>query len=261
MSYDNNMIQDFIEILILSAVQGISEFLPISSSAHLILISNFYNFSSSSLFIDIGLHLGSLFAIIYYFKQDLLNLKDNQKLLVLILVGSIPLIIFGYILYSTDIINLLRNIEIIAWTTLFFALVLFFSDKRDTNQNISTSLNIKTILFIGLFQILALVPGVSRAGITLTAARFLKFNRVDSSKIAFLLSIPALAGASFLGLKDAIQQSIELNYLLLIAITLSFIFSFITVKYFIKYVSNFSLTVFVIYRIFVSLVLFLIIYF
>ena len=255
------MIQDFIEILILSAVQGISEFLPISSSAHLILISNFYNFSSSSLFIDIGLHLGSLFAIIYYFKQDLLNLKDNQKLLVLILVGSIPLIIFGYILYSTDIINLLRNTEIIAWATLFFALVLFFSDKRDTNQNISTSLNIKTILFIGLFQILALVPGVSRAGITLTAARFLKFNRVDSSKIAFLLSIPALAGASFLGLKDAIQQSIELNYLLLIAITLSFIFSFITVKYFIKYVSNFSLTVFVIYRISVSLVLFLIIYF
>ncbi len=255
------MLQDFIEILILSAVQGISEFLPISSSAHLILISNFYDFSSSSLFIDIGLHLGSLFAIIYYFKQDLLNLKNNQKLLVLVFFGSIPLIIFGYILYSTDLINLLRNIEIIAWTTLFFGLVLFFSDKRDTNQNISTSLNIKAILFIGLFQILALVPGVSRAGITLTAARFLKFNRVDSSKIAFLLSIPALAGASFLGLKDAVQQSIEFNYLLLIAITLSFIFSFVTIKYFIKYVRNFSLTVFVIYRIFVALILFSVIYF
>ena len=254
------MLQDFIEILILSAVQGISEFLPISSSAHLILISNFYDFSSSSLFIDIGLHLGSLFAIIYYFKQDLLNLRNNQKILILILVGSIPLIIFGYILYSTDIINLLRNIEIIAWTTLFFGLVLFFSDKRDANQNISTDLNIKAILFIGLFQILALVPGVSRAGITLTAARFLKFNRVDSSKIAFLLSIPALAGASFLALKDAIQQSVEFNYLLLFAITLSFIFSFITVKYFIKYVSNFSLTVFVVYRIFVALILFLVIY-
>ena len=255
------MIQDFIEILILSAVQGISEFLPISSSAHLILISNFYDFSSSSLVIDIGLHLGSLFAIIYYFKQDLLNLRNNQKLLVLILIGSIPLIIFGYILYSTNIINLLRNIEIIAWTTLFFGLVLFFSDKRDTNQNISTSLNIKSILFIGLFQILALVPGVSRAGITLTAARFLKFNRTDSSKIAFLLSIPALTGASFLGLKDVVIQSVEFNYLLLFAITLSFIFSFFTVKYFIKYVSNFSLTIFVIYRIIVALILFLVIYF
>ena len=255
------MFQDFIEILILSAVQGVSEFLPISSSAHLILISNFYDFSSSSLFIDIGLHLGSLFAIIYYFKKDLLNLRNNQKLLILILVGSIPLIIFGYIIYSTEIVNLLRNIEIIAWTTLFFGLVLFLSDKRDINQNISNNLNIKTILFIGLFQILALVPGVSRAGITLTAARFLNFNRVDSSKIAFLLSIPALAGASFLGLKDAIQQSVEFNYLLLIAITFSFIFSFITVKYFIKYVSNFSLTVFVIYRMLVGLILLSIIYF
>ena len=255
------MFQDFIEILILSAVQGISEFLPISSSAHLILISNFYDFSSSSLFIDIGLHLGSLFAIIYYFQKDLLNLRKNQKLLILILVGSIPLIIFGYIIYSTEFINLLRNIEIIAWTTLFFGLVLFLSDKRDINQNISTNLNLKTILFIGLFQILALAPGVSRAGITLTAARFLKFNRVDSSKIAFLLSIPALAGASFLGLKDAIQQSVEFNYLLLIAITFSFIFSFITVKYFIKYVSNFSLTVFVIYRMLVGLILLSIIYF
>ena len=255
------MFQDFIEILILSAVQGISEFLPISSSAHLILISNFYDFSSSSLFIDIGLHLGSLFAIIYYFQKDLLNLRNNQKLLVLILVGSIPLIIFGYIIYSTEVVNLLRNIEIIAWTTLFFGLVLFLSDKRNINQNISTNLNIKTILIIGLFQILALVPGVSRAGVTLTAARFLKFNRVDSSKIAFLLSIPALAGASFLGLKDAIQQSVQFNYLLLIAITFSFIFSFITVKYFIKYVSNFSLTVFVIYRILVGLILLSIIYF
>ena len=255
------MLQNFIEILILSAIQGISEFLPISSSAHLILVSSFYDFSSSSLFIDIGLHLGSLFAIIYYFKKDLLNLRNNQKLLILVLFGSIPLIIFGYIIYSTEIINLLRNIEIIAWTTLFFGLVLFLSDKRDSNQNISTDLNIKTILFIGLFQILALIPGVSRAGITLTAARFLRFNRVDSSKIAFLLSIPALAGASFLGLKDAIQQSIEFNYLLLIAITFSFVFSFVTVKYFIKYVSNFSLTVFVIYRILVGIILLLVIYF
>ena len=173
------MLQNLIEILILSAVQGISEFLPISSSSHLILISEFFNFSSSSLFIDIGLHLGSLFAIIYFFKKDLLNLKSNQKLLFLILIGSMPIIIFGYILYSTEIINLIRNIEIIVWTTLFFGIVLFFSDKRGTNHNISNNLDIKTILFIGLFQTLALVPGVSRAGITLTAARFLKFNRVD----------------------------------------------------------------------------------
>ena len=255
------MLQDIIEIIILSAIQGISEFLPISSSAHLILVSSFYDFKTSSLLIDISLHLGSLFAIIYYFREELFNLRNNQKLLILILIGSIPLIIFGYIIYSIELIHLLRNIKVIAWTTLLFGIILFFADQRKTNQNISTNLNIKTIIFIGFFQIFALIPGVSRAGVTLTAARFLKFNRVDSSKIAFLLSIPALTGASFLGLKDAFKQSIEINYLLIIAIILSFFFSYVTVKFFLNFIKNFSLNIFIIYRILVSLVLFFIIYF
>ena len=255
------MFQEFIEILILSAVQGISEFLPISSSAHLILISNFYDLKTSSLLIDISLHLGSLFAIIFYFRKDLFNLKENQKLLKLIIIGSIPLIIFGYILHTTDLIYFLRNIKVIAWATLVFGIFLFFSDQRKIDKNISTNLNIKIIIFIGLFQILALVPGVSRAGITLTAARFLKFNRVDSSKISFLLSIPALAGASFLGLKDVFNQSIEINYLIIISVILSFIFSYLTVRFFLFYINQFSLNIFVIYRIIVSLILFLIIYY
>ena len=209
------MFQDFIEILILSAVQGISEFLPISSSAHLIVVSNLYDLKTSSLLIDISLHLGSLFAIILFFKKDLFDLQNNQKLLSLIIIGSIPLIIFGYILHTTELVHLLRNIKIIAWTTLFFGIILYFADQRKVDQNISTNLNIKSILFIGIFQILALIPGVSRAGITMTAARFLKFNRVDSGKISFLLSIPALAGASFLGLKDLSNQSIEINLIVI----------------------------------------------
>ena len=255
------MFQDFIEILILSAIQGISEFLPISSSAHLILISNLYNLKSGSLLIDISLHLGSLFAIIFFFKKDLLNLKRNLKLLNLIIFGSLPLIVFGYILYSTELIYLLRNLKVIAWTTLIFGIILFYADQRKIDKNISTNLNIKIIIFIGLFQILALVPGVSRAGITLTAARFLKFNRVDSSKISFLLSIPALAGASFLGLKDVFNQSIEINYLVIFSVILSFIFSYLTVRFFLFYINQFSLNIFVIYRIIVSLILFLIIYY
>ena len=255
------MFQNFIEILILSVVQGISEFLPISSSAHLIIVSSFYNLETSSLLIDISLHLGSLFAIIFYFRKDLFNLRHNQKLLNLIIVGSIPLIIFGYLLYSTELIYLLRDIKVIAWTTLFFGIILFFSDQRKIEKNISKNLNMKSIIFIGIFQILALIPGVSRAGITMTAARFLKFNRVDSSKISFLLSIPALAGASFLGLKDALNQSIEINFLLILAIVLSFIFSYMTVKLFLSYINKFSLNIFVIYRILIAIILFLIIYF
>ena len=254
------MFVNFIEILCLSAVQGISEFLPISSSAHLILISRLYDFKTSSLSLDISLHLGSLFAIIFYFRKDLFDLRHNYKLMTLIIIGSIPLILFGYMLYSTDLIQHLRNIKIIATTTLFFGIILFFADQNKANKNISLNLNIKSILFIGLFQILALIPGVSRAGITLTAARFLNFNRVDSSKIAFLLSIPALAGASFLGIRDAIEQSIEVNYLLLISIILSFLFSYITIKYFLIYINKFSLNLFVLYRVIIGLLLYSIIY-
>ena len=254
------MFQDFIEILILSAIQGISEFLPISSSAHLLLVSSLYNLKASSLLIDISLHLGSLLAIIFFFRKELFDLKHNQKLLKLIIIGSVPLILFGYILYSTELIYQLRNIKVIAWTTLFFGIILYFADQRKIDQNISTNLNLKSIIVIGLFQILALIPGVSRAGITMTAARFLNFNRVDSGKISFLLSIPALSGASFLGLWDISSETIEINILIIIATILSFLFSYLTVKFFLNYLNKFSLKIFVGYRILIGLILLSIIY-
>ncbi len=254
------MFQNIIEIIILSAIQGISEFLPISSSAHLILVSSLYEFKSNSLLIDISLHLGSLLAIIYFFKNELLDTKNNKRLLGLIILGSIPLIIVGYILYSTNFIYALRDVKVIAWTTLIFGIVLYIADKNRFDKKISTNLNFQSILFIGLFQILSLVPGVSRAGITITAARILKFNRLDSSKISFLLSIPALSGASFLGLKDVLNQPLDLNYLVLIAIISSFIFSFLTVKFFLIYINKFSLNAFVIYRVVIALILFSLIY-
>ena len=134
------------------------------------------------------------------------------------------MVLFGFILYSIELVYLLREIKIIAWTTLIFGIILLIADQNKIEKNISSNLNFKSIMFIGFFQIFALVPGVSRAGITMTAARILKFNRVDSGKISFLLSIPALAGASFLGLTDVYDQSIELNYLIIIAIISSFCF-------------------------------------
>jgi len=254
------MLQNIIEVLILSAIQGISEFLPISSSAHLILVSSLYEFKSSSLLIDISFHLGSLFAIVYYFRMNLLDVKNNKRLLSLIVLGSIPLIIVGYVLYSTGIIYELRNVKVIAWTTLIFGVVLYLADRNRFDKKISSNLNLQSILFISVFQILSLIPGVSRAGITITAARILKFNRLDSSKISFLLSIPALGGASFLGLKDVFSQSVEFNYLVIIAILASFIFSFVTVKFFLIYINKFSMNAFVIYRIIIALILFAVIY-
>jgi len=255
------MFSNIIEIIILSIVQGISEFLPISSSAHLNIIEIIFEFNSNSLMIDVSLHLGSLLSIIFYFRKELLNLKHNQKLLSLLVIGSIPIVIVGYIISTTGLINLLENnLKIIAWTTLIFGIILYLADKSKSEKKISSNLNLKTILYIGLFQVLALIPGVSRAGITITAARFFKYNRFDSSKISFLLAIPAIAGASVLQLKNAIEQSFELNYLILISIILSFLFSFFTIKLFLKYINKFSLNVFVIYRIIISVILFIIIY-
>ena len=254
------MLTNIIEIVILSIIQGVSEFLPISSSAHLIVVSSLYKFKSSSLLIDVSLHLGSLLAIIVFFRKELFDLKYNQKLLSLMIFGSIPLIVVGYILYKTELIHVLRDIKIIAWTTLIFGIILFFADQNRFDKKISSNLNLKVILYIGLFQVLALIPGVSRAGISITAARILKFNRFDSSKISFLLAIPALAGASLLGLKDVTNQNFDFTYLVFVAITLSFLSSYFTVKFFLKYINKFSLNIFVLYRILLAIVLFIIIY-
>jgi len=255
------MFSNIIEIIILSIVQGISEFLPISSSAHLNIVEIIFEFNSSSLMIDVSLHLGSLLAIIFYFRRELLDLKNNQKLLSLIIIGSIPIVVAGYMISTSVLINLIDdNLETIAWTTLIFAIILFFADRTKLDKKISTDLNLQTILYIGLFQVLALIPGVSRAGITITAARIFKFNRFDSSKISFLLAIPAIGGASVLQLKNAFEQSFHLNYLMLISITLSFLFSYFTVKFFLDYINKFSLNFFVIYRIIISIILFIIIY-
>ena len=255
------MISNFFEIFILSIIQGVSEFLPISSAAHLIVASNIYEFKTQSLLIDISLHLGSLLAILFYFKEDIFNLKKNINLFYKITIGTIPLIFFGFLLYSTDLIHQLRNIKVIAWATLFFGILIYIADKNKFLKKIDSDFNIKSILIIGFFQVLALIPGVSRAGITITAGRILGFDRVDSTKISFYLSIPALMGASALGIKDLFKENIEFNFLILIGIFLSFLFSLITIKFFFEFLKKFSLNVFVVYRIFLATVLFYIIYF
>ena len=254
------MISKYVETLILSIIQGISEFIPVSSSAHLLIISRLSDFNVSNLQLDISLHLGSLLAIILFFRKELINIINNKNILLLIILGSIPLVIIGYIFYSTNLIDQFRNLKVVAWTTLIFGVLLYFSDKFELKNKISSELNIKSIIIIGLFQILAIIPGVSRSGIVITASRFLKFDRVESSKIAFYLSIPALAGASVLGFKDVIDDQINFDAIFIFSTSGSFLFSYFTIKYFLIYVKMFSLSFFVIYRIVLSIILFSIIY-
>ena len=251
------MISKYIEASILAFVQGFSEFIPVSSSAHLIIISKISNFSISSLQLDISLHLGSLLAIIFYFRKDLVNILRNKSLLLLIILGSFPLVVVGYFIYTS---GLIENLRVIAWTTLILGILLFIADRFSIKNKIDTNLSLKNILIIGIFQILAVIPGVSRSGIIITASRFLNFDRVDSSKISFYLSIPALAGASILSLKDMMNANIDLNILFLYSTIFSFIVSYLTIKYFLIYVKNFNLNIFVYYRTFLALILFVIAY-
>ena len=254
------MISKYIETSILAFIQGVAEFIPVSSSAHLIIISKVSNFNVSSLQLDISLHLGSLLAIIFYFRKDLLNITKNKSLFLLIVLGSIPLIIVGYFFYSSGLIENLRNLKVIAWTTLIFGILLFIADRSTIKNKINNNLNLKNILLIGIFQVFAIIPGVSRSGIIITASRFLNFDRVDSSKISFYLSIPALAGASVLSMKDIINTNVDMNFLFIFAVLLSFIVSYLTIKYFLIYVRDFNLNLFVYYRTFLALILFVIAY-
>ena len=254
------MISDYLQAIFLAFVQGVSEFIPVSSSAHLVIFSEFLNFNGQSLIFDVGLHLGSLIAIIFFFRNDLLKIKNNKKLLKLIIIGSLPLIIFGYYFISFGIINILRNIEVIGWSTLVFGLLLYYADSFKVVKNLDKDLNTKNILIIGMMQVLSLMPGVSRSGIIITVGRLLNFNREDSVKISFFLSIPALLGASIISIKDVTNESFEFNILLLISILVSFIFSYLTIKYLLIYVQKFSMKIFVVYRIILSFFIFFIIY-
>ena len=251
----------YLQTLILALIQGVSEFIPVSSSAHLIIFSNIINNQSSSILMDTSLHLGSLIAIVHFFWRDLIDFRNNQKILILLFVGSLPLIIIGYIFYKSDFYVSIRQIEIIAWSTLLFGILLYLSDKLKVSKTFNDNLNLKNIIIIGFFQILALIPGASRAGVVITGSRFLKFNRYDAANISFVLSIPALLGASLLTLKDSflIEEKFDLN--IFFGIIFSYIFSYLTIKFFLIYTKNFSLNFFVIYRILLSVFLFYFIYF
>ena len=245
-----------IEIFILSLIQGITEFLPISSSSHLILISDKLNFKNQALSIDVSLHIGSFFAVIFYFRKDVINFFENKILFFKVLISSIPVMVVGYFLIELKIIEQIRNIEVIAWTTTLFGILLYISDKFKNNKSIKNDLNYKSIFFIGFFQILSLVPGVSRSGIAITAARFLQFKRVDSARISFLLSIPILGAISIFGFKNLlVSEDMQFTQSNLFSIVISFFFSLLTIKFFLKYINRFNLNVFVYYRVLLGLLL------
>ena len=244
------------EILILSFIQGVTEFLPVSSSSHLILVSEYLRFNEQSLSIDVSLHIGSFLAVLLYFYKDILNFFKNRFLFLKIFISSLPVMVIGFFLVKFGLTDKIRNLETIAWMTLIFGLLLYLSDRCKISKQLNENFTYKSAILIGIFQILSLIPGVSRSGIAITAARLLNFKRVDSAKISFLISIPILGAVSFFGFKNLVLlKDINLIKLNLFSIFLSFVFSLITIRYFLKYINKFNLNLFVYYRVLLGLIL------
>ncbi len=245
-----------VEILILSIIQGITEFLPISSSSHLILISEYFSFSNQKLSIDVAMHIGSFFAVIVFFRKDIVIFIENRDLMFKFIVASIPVLVVGFVLVKLNLIEYLRSIEIIGWTTIIFGILLYLSDKNNKKNTITNHFNLKNAFLVGMMQILSLIPGVSRSGIAITGARFLGFKRYDSAKISFLLSIPTLAVISIYGMIKIVEtDDVSFSIIMFSSIFFSFIFSYLTIKYFLKFMKKFTLKIFVIYRIILGILI------
>lgn len=247
-----------LETILLSITQGITEFLPVSSSAHLILISQYLNFNNENLVFDISLHLGSLLAVILFFNKEIINFLQNKSLFIKIIISSLPTMLIGFLLIKLNLIGYFRNTYVISCTTIIFGLLLYFSDKSRMERSINHHFSLRDAIYIGFFQTLSLIPGVSRSGITITCARFLKFDRINSAKISFLLSIPTLMAISAYNIFKIIELK---NFQLAIqnywAIFFSFVFSLLTLKILLKFLKKFSYIFFVIYRIFLGAVIIL----
>lgn len=260
------------QIIVLAIVQGISEFLPISSSAHLIIVPAITQWNDQGLATDVMIHIGSLAAVIVYFRKDvskmiggLIKIAKGEKnqygnLAILIIIATIPAVIIGAMMQLIAPHNPWRNVELIAYNSAIFAIILYITDRFASQTKQINEINMKSAIIIGIAQAIALMPGVSRSGITISAARAIGINRQDAAKFSFLLAIPAITIA---GMFTAIQATQNANTMPDGAITtaiLSFFTAIIAIWTLMTIIKHISFLVFVIYRLILSLVLFAMIY-
>ncbi|MFP6771567.1 MAG: undecaprenyl-diphosphate phosphatase [Alphaproteobacteria bacterium] len=250
-----------LHLIVVAMVQGLTEFLPISSSAHLILVPLAGAWPDQGPTIDIAVHLGTLGAVMLYFRQDvgamvlgLLDLLRGQltpggRLLLLIALGTVPALAAGYVLASQGYAAQMRSPLVIAWATVVFAVLLWAADTWCLRLNRIDQLGYGGILLIGVAQILALIPGTSRSGITITAARVLGFERDDAARISLLLSIPIiLAAGGYQGLEVLQSGQLALGVDALMAAALAFVTALLAVSLMMRWLRHASYTPFVIYR-------------
>ena len=250
----------FLPIFLLSIVQGITEFLPVSSSAHLIILAQYINFSDKSLIIDISLHLGTLLAVCIFFRSDILiiiksfifsNNKEGKSLGINIGIATIPITLIGGIVYSLGLVDIFRNPQMIALSTIVFGILLYFADIKSSSKTKSLEdLNFTEASIVGLFQTLSIIPGASRSGVAYTAGRFLNLSRLDALRFSMLISIPAIFLSSAIPTIEFLNSpSYDQLLLCIIGFCISFVIAYFTISILMQWVKKHSMKIFVIYRI------------
>lgn len=250
-------------LTILAIVQGLTEFLPISSSAHLVLLPMVAGTPDQGLAIDVAVHVGTLGAVLLFFRREVASLfrgaghilagrfaTADARLLFLLAIATVPVVVFGLILHITGLAEAMRSLAVIGWTIFGFGLLLYWADQHGPTERRSEDWNLRDAVIMGLWQAVALIPGTSRAGITITASRMLGYRREDGARIAMLMSIPAILASGILLAGDALGEA---DWQLLrdgaIGAALAFVTAYLALALMMKLLRSHSYTPFVIYRV------------
>ncbi|MEX1061257.1 MAG: undecaprenyl-diphosphate phosphatase [Methyloceanibacter sp.] len=248
------------QIIVLAVVQGITEFLPISSSGHLILVPKLMHWQDQGLVVDVMTHLGTLLAVLIYFWRDVWHLivgllelfkgkvTDDGRLAIYIILATIPAIAFGVVLKEFGYTDLERNVAVVAWNTILYGILMLIADMASPQERTMSNMTLGSALIIGVAQALALIPGTSRSGVTMTAARFLGFTRPDSARFSFLLAIPATAGAIVFTVGDALASGEPITIDAVYCAALTFVAGILAIAFLMGLIRRISFLPFVLYR-------------
>jgi len=261
-------------LVLLALVQGITEFLPVSSSGHLILLPHLLGGEDQGLALDVAVHVGTLGAVILYFWREVGSLamggvqtitgkhtSDSARFFQLMVLATIPVILIGFTLKATGVSDQLRDIKVIGWAMLLFGLVLYWADKSFKSEREFAHWNVRDAIVMGLWQAIALIPGTSRSGATITASRILGFKREDGAKLAMLMSIPTIiASGALLGLDVLANDSAALIREIAVAACLAFFSALVALFVMMRLLRSISYTPYVIYRVLLGITILVIAY-
>ena len=262
------------QLILIALIQGITEFLPVSSSAHLILFPKLTGLQDQGLAIDVAVHIGTLLAVLLYLKADIKVLfqgliqafgfkrRSNAfSLLCYLITATIPVVLLGFLIKLVNLDESLRSIKIIAWAMLIFGLILYYTDQKNIDTKKSNNWSYRSALIMGFWQALALIPGTSRAGAVISGARLLGFSRQDSAKLAMLMAIPTImASGALLSLEIIASGSLSLARDFFLSIGFSFAAALLSIRFMMYFLTKYSFTPYVVYRVLLSLILLAIIY-